>query len=292
MLVLLISNKCRVSLFLVNAFIFNFDLAFFEKVSNGAFKRILAQAEFAFDDLGGGFVVEGEDAGEFFDYAEDALCIFVDLDVGFLAVGDVHLAIFFYLGNAEVKDFAWAVFAVGFPGRNKGRIFVINGYKYAEAVTDLIDAAFYGIACYVWSSGGKVVVYLHGSTEAAALIHVKGYQTFLTFPHTAGLLMVWKEQVFLKSPVKECADLGYLKDLQDCGLAYLEKRFSGSGDQAVFGIFVNKYVQSVAFSGSFRNLFRWKKYSVFLACIFIFCKVNTEIYGLCQIGRASCRERV
>ena len=124
------------------------------------------------------------------------------------------------------------------------------------------------------------MVYLHGSTETAALIHVEGYQTFLAFPHAAGLLMVWKKQVFLKSPVKECANPGYLKDLQDCGLAYLEKRFSGSGDQAFFGIFINKYVQRVAFSGSFRNLFGRKKHSVFLSCIFIRCKVNTEIYGL------------
>ena len=46
-------------------------------MSNGAFKRIFAKAEFAFDDLGGGFVVEGEDAGEFFDYAEDALGIYL-----------------------------------------------------------------------------------------------------------------------------------------------------------------------------------------------------------------------
>ena len=102
-------------------------------MSNCTFKRIFAETEFAFDDLWRGLVVEGEDAGEFFDYAEDTLGIFINLDVGFLAVGDIHLAIFFHLGNPEVKDFAWAVFAVGFPGRNKGRIFVINGYKYAES---------------------------------------------------------------------------------------------------------------------------------------------------------------
>ena len=41
------------------------------------------------------------------------------------------------------------------------------------------------------------MVYLHGGAETAALIYIKGYQALLSFPHTAGLLMVWKEQVFL-----------------------------------------------------------------------------------------------
>lgn len=73
----------------------------------------------------------------------------------------------------------------------------INSYENTETIADLVDTAFYGITCYIWGSGRKVMVYLHGGTEAAALVHIESYQTLLSFPHTAGLLMVWKEQIFL-----------------------------------------------------------------------------------------------
>ena len=114
------------------------------------------------------------------------------------------------------------------------------------------------------------------------MIYIKSYQTFLAFSYTAGLLMVRKEQILLQPPVQKCSDLRHLKHFKNSSLTYLQKGFSGSCDKAVLGIFVNKYFQGITLFGSLWNLFAGKKHSVLLSGIFIFCKVNTEFYGLCH----------
>ena len=126
------------------------------------------------------------------------------------------------------------------------------------------------------------MIYLHSGTKPAAFVYIKCHQTFLALSYTAGLLVIGKKKILLKPPVKECTDLGYLKNLQNCGLSNLQKRFLRSCNETVSGIFINKYFQCIAFFRSFRNLFPGKKHSVFLSRIFILSKVNTEVYSLCH----------
>ena len=224
-------------------------------------------------------IIKWQHACKFLDHAEYALCIFIDLDVSFLTVADIHLSILFYLSDTKIKNSSRSVFAGCLSCRDQCGIFIIYCNKYTEVSADLIDTALHHISRYIRSSGGKIMIHFHSCTESAALIYIKSYQALLTFTYSVGLLMVWKKKILLQSPVKKSSYSGDLFNLEDCCLSHLEHRLTGSRDQSVLRIFVDEYLDLITYFGSFRYLFGWKKHTLVLRCISVLSKIYSEIYG-------------
>ena len=73
------------------------------------------------------------------------------------------------------------------------------------------------------------------------------------------LLLKRKQKILFQSHIQESADLYYIFNSQHCRLSYLKLGLSGSGNQAILGILVDKYLQAVSYLCSFGNLFPGKK---------------------------------
>ena len=124
------------------------------------------------------------------------------------------------------------------------------------------------------------MINLHSCAETTALVNIECYQHIFSLSYFQSLFMIWKQKVFLQSPVKECTNPCYLRDFQNCCLTYLKLRFFCCCNKTILRILVDKCFNAVAFLCSFRNLSGRKKNTVLCICLHILTQIYTKIYGL------------
>lgn len=220
----------------------------FIETTEGLFESLLADTELASDDFGGAVVIEEQATTVTFECVEDVIGEGGDALVAGGIEAEVDLTVGMdrldegFEGLTDIESDGLAI------GEDEPEVLTFDQCVVAEGTT-VRDQHLDSFARSVERGGAaEMAIEPHGGHDpVGGGIEVDEHENLVTDAERKGLFAERKEQIFGEAPVEERADLAVEPDdFQGYEIAHGAERCFGGGNEAIFGIAIDKNIESSA----------------------------------------------